>query len=125
MVARREAINEDALRELGARGVVKLGSDGLQVVLGPIADQIAGDIRTRLGVMRRNPVVAPASAADIPVVPPSAAIDPAIVAQILNALGGAGNIKRIEGALGRVLISVLEATAVNETVSTIWFNFGV
>ena len=118
VVARREAINEDALRKLGARGVVKLGSDGVQVVLGPIADQIAGDIRTRLGVMRRNPVVAPAPApaADIPVVPASAAINPAIVAQILNALGGAGNVKRIEGALGRVLISVLESTAVNETV---------
>ena len=115
VVARRESINEDALRKLGARGVVKLGNDGLQVVLGPIADQVAGDIRTRLGVMRRSPVAAPTSPAAIPVSETGAAIDPAKVAQILNALGGSANIKRIEGAAGRVLISVLEATVVNES----------
>ncbi len=115
VVAHREAINEDALRKLGARGVVKLGNDGLQVVLGPIADQVAGDIRTRLGAMRRSPVAATTSPAAIRVSEVGAVIDPAKVAQILNALGGAANIKRIEGAAGRVLISVLEADAVNES----------
>ena len=116
VVAHRDTINEDALRKLGARGLVKLGSDGLQVVLGPIADQVAGDIRTRLGVMRRSPAGATTAPAAIPVPEAGAAIDPAKVAQILNALGGAVNIKRIEGAAGRVLISVFEATAVNESV---------
>ena len=115
VVAHRDAINEDALRKLGARGVVKLGSDGLQVVLGPIADQVAGDIRTRLGVMRRRPVAVTTSPAAMPVSEVGAAIDPATVAQILNALGGAANIKRMEGAAGRVLISVLDATAVDES----------
>ena len=112
VVAHREAINEDALRKLGARGVVKLGDDGLQVVLGPIADQVAGDIRKRLGVVRRNPVAAPAA---VPVAEVGAAIDPVEVAQILDALGGAGNIKRIECAAGRVLVLVVKANAVNES----------
>lgn len=115
VVAHREAINADALRKLGARGLVKLGNDGLQVVLGPIADQVAGDIRTRLGVMRRSSVAATTSPAAISVSEVGAVIDPAKVAQILNALGGAANIKRIEGAAGRVLISVLETDAVNES----------
>ena len=118
VVAHRETINEDALRRLGARGVVKLGNDGLQVVLGPIADQVAGDIRARLGVMRRNPAPAPApSSSSFPASPASqagAGIDPTLVTQILDALGGAANIKRIEGAAGRVLISVLDAADVNE-----------
>ena len=114
VVAHRDAINEDALRKLGARGVVKLGSDGLQVVLGPIADQVAGDIRKRLGAMRRNPVASPDAVA-IPVAEVGAAIDPAKVVQILDALGGAGNIKRIECVAGRVLVSVVEANAVNES----------
>ncbi len=116
VVAHRDAINEDALRKLGARGVVKMGNDGLQVVLGPIADQVAGDIRKRLGAVRRNPVTASVSAAvAIPVAEVGAAIDPAKVAQILDALGSAGNIKRIEGAAGRVLVTVMEANAVNES----------
>ncbi len=39
------AIDEPALRALGARGIVRPGGDSVQVVLGPIADQVAGEIR--------------------------------------------------------------------------------
>jgi PTS system N-acetylglucosamine-specific IIC component len=39
------AIDEPALRALGARGIVHPGGNALQVVLGPIADQVAGEIR--------------------------------------------------------------------------------
>ena len=116
VVVRREAINEDALRKLGARGVVKLGDDGLQVVLGPIADQVAGDIRKRLGaIMRLNPAPTPASvAAAATATPAGATIDPALVVQMMHALGGGTNITRIEAASGRVLVSVRDAAAVNE-----------
>jgi N-acetylglucosamine PTS system EIICBA or EIICB component len=40
------AVDEPALRALGARGIVRLGGNALQVVLGPIADQVAGEIRS-------------------------------------------------------------------------------
>src|SRR3990170_1363134 len=39
------AIDEPRLKTLGARGMVRPGGDALQVVLGPIADQVAGEIR--------------------------------------------------------------------------------
>src|SRR4051794_32622745 len=39
------AIDEPALRALGARGIVRPGGDSVQVVVGPIADQLAGEIR--------------------------------------------------------------------------------
>src|SRR6202790_3315482 len=39
------AIDEAALRHLGSRGLLRSGATGLQVVLGPIADQVAGEIR--------------------------------------------------------------------------------
>lgn len=39
------AINEPALRALGARGIVRPGGDSVQVVVGPIADQVAGEMR--------------------------------------------------------------------------------
>lgn len=119
VVAHREAINEDALRRLGARGVVKLGTDGLQVVLGPIADQIAGDIRARLGAMRRDPASALAPTSALPVADAGpqvgANVDHTLATQLLAALGGAPNIKLVEVTEGRVLISVLDAAAVNES----------
>jgi len=38
-------IDEPRLKQLGARGIVRPGGDAVQVVLGPIADQVAGEIR--------------------------------------------------------------------------------
>jgi N-acetylglucosamine PTS system EIICBA or EIICB component len=40
------AIDEPALRALGARGIVRPGGQALQVVLGPIADQVASEVRS-------------------------------------------------------------------------------
>jgi len=42
-------VDEAALRSLGAKGFVKPSPDTLQVVLGPQADQVAGEIRASLG----------------------------------------------------------------------------
>lgn len=114
VLVHRENVNEEALRRLGARGVVKLGTDALQVVLGPIADQVAGNMRSRLGVMRRTAAPAPPSPRANGLSPAGTPSDPALLAQILSALGGAANIKRVEGVAGRVLISVFDADTVDE-----------
>ncbi|HEY0434990.1 MAG TPA: N-acetylglucosamine-specific PTS transporter subunit IIBC, partial [Phenylobacterium sp.] len=45
VLADATAVNEPALRALGARGLVRPSQATLQVVLGPIADQVAGEIR--------------------------------------------------------------------------------
>lgn len=42
------AIDEALLKALGARGVLRPGGDALQVVLGPIADLVASEIRSAL-----------------------------------------------------------------------------
>jgi N-acetylglucosamine PTS system EIICBA or EIICB component len=44
-LAAPDAINEPALRALGARGIVRPGGDSVQVVLGPVADQVLDEIR--------------------------------------------------------------------------------
>ena len=44
---RSPRIDERALKQLGARGVIRR-THGVQVVLGPIADQVASEIRARL-----------------------------------------------------------------------------
>ena len=41
----RSVANERVLRALGASGVVKLGENNLQVVLGPQAEIIAGEMK--------------------------------------------------------------------------------
>src|SRR6185437_6287362 len=45
VIARQDAVNTDALKALGARGVVRPSATALQVVIGANADQIAGEIR--------------------------------------------------------------------------------
>jgi PTS system N-acetylglucosamine-specific IIC component len=47
-VADPNAIDEPRLRQLGAKGIVRPGGDAVQVVLGPVADQVAGEIRASL-----------------------------------------------------------------------------
>ena len=85
----RASVDEAALRQLGARGVLWVSDLGLQVVLGPIADQVAGEIRN----------VAP----DIEA--PSAAL--------LAALGGSANVSAFEHRGARLRISVRDPVAID------------
>jgi PTS system N-acetylglucosamine-specific IIC component len=94
-LADRERIDAAALRRLGSRGTVNLGTHGLQVVVGPMADQIAGDIRARLSATSRP-------------------VQSASATQIIAALGGAGNVARIETASGRVLVTVKDPARIDE-----------
>jgi PTS system N-acetylglucosamine-specific IIC component len=66
----------------------------LQVVIGPVADQLAGDIRRHL----RAPTPQSADAA-----------------ALLAALGGAGNIRDVAAASTRLLFAIKDDAAVNET----------
>ncbi|MGA3158593.1 MAG: N-acetylglucosamine-specific PTS transporter subunit IIBC [Steroidobacteraceae bacterium] len=95
VVANSEAIDTAALKQLGAMGVLRSSTTELQVVLGPQADQIAGEIREAL---RAAPIVsAPAHDA----------------AALLSALGGAGNVVGLVAAPGRILVTVAEDERIN------------
>ena len=48
------AVDEPALRALGARGIVRPGVNALQVVLGPIADQVAEELRAAASTTRNG-----------------------------------------------------------------------
>jgi PTS system N-acetylglucosamine-specific IIC component len=48
VLADQAAIDEPRLRALGARGILRLGEHDMQIVLGPIADAVAEEIRARL-----------------------------------------------------------------------------
>jgi N-acetylglucosamine PTS system EIICBA or EIICB component len=88
----RERVDEKALRQLGARGTVKVGDSGLQVVVGPIADQVASDIRARLAAPRGEALAA---------------------SHVVEALGGARNIAAVAAAPGRVLVTVTDSAKID------------
>jgi PTS system N-acetylglucosamine-specific IIC component len=98
MLIDNRAIDEPALARLGSRGLLRSSHTGLQVVLGPIADQVAGEIREamRMGVAPLLAVQIPASSA------------------LLSALGGRRNVGGVECHAGRVLVRVADAKIVDE-----------
>ncbi len=83
------AIDEAELTALGARGVVRPGGKAVQVVLGPAADLIAGEIRDALRL---------ATSADEP---------------LMAALGGAANIAGHARRAGRLCVTVRQAGGVD------------
>jgi PTS system N-acetylglucosamine-specific IIC component len=94
-------IDEAALRRLGAAGMVRLSANDVQVVLGPVADQVAGEIRAEIS--------AGVPAHHTPQ-PPSATLGRKPSAALLAALGGAANLKSCELAGGRILVGLVDAT---------------
>jgi len=90
------AIDEAMLKRLGARGILRSSEQGLQVVLGPIADQVAGEIRAAL---RSGP-------------PPQAAVD---APGLLAAVGGRDNVLDLATFANRLLIRMAHPERVDES----------
>jgi len=100
IVADGAAVNEAALKRLGARGIVRPAPGSVQVVLGPIADQVAGEIR---GALR---FASGASAAALPSGHDAKAL--------LDSLGGRTNVRELAVAPGRLLLQLVRLEAVND-----------
>lgn len=108
-VADQSRVSPEALRQLGASGTVQLSTQALQVVLGPIADQVAGQIRAQLRL--------PTPTTALPIAVSQAALTitapyPQLTA-ILAALGGTANLREVQPVSGRVLVRVQRAEAVD------------
>jgi N-acetylglucosamine PTS system EIICBA or EIICB component len=94
-----QTVDEATLKRLGARGILRASAQGLQVVLGPIADQVAGEIRAAL---RSAP----------PAITPARAEHDATA--LLAALGGRTNVMDLETAAGRLLIRTARPESIDE-----------
>lgn len=110
IVADQGAVSEPALKALGARGIVRPSDKALQVVLGPIADGVAGEIRAALS---HGAPVAAAPAAAGKVVTPSIEDDRKAEA-LAVALGGAGNLREVGTCSSRLRVVVRDKQAVDE-----------
>ena len=102
-------VNEPALRTLGARGIVRPARNALQVVIGPQAEIVAGEIRdamasgeyAALGPAVESPTV---SVENAPISPDQASAEDTAVAQrLVHALGGSSNVE----AAGHVAVTRL------------------
>ena len=116
VLADNSAVDEAMLKRLGARGIIRSSAQGLQVVLGPIADQVAGEIRDVLRSGQGSPAAAPVPAASpaLSGAPVPAGTTPRDAAALLAALGGRGTVMDRSFAAGRLLVRTARPDSIDE-----------
>lgn len=112
-IADQARVNEAALKSLGARGFVRPSQQTLQVVVGPIADQLAASIRAGLRFT--------AGGATVPLAPSvtdskTTDASPVPVSQLLQSLGGFANIRDMRAAATRLCFTLKDDAAVSSDV---------
>ncbi|MCG6657406.1 PTS transporter subunit EIIC [Halomonas campisalis] len=111
-----EVIDEAALKALGSRGILRLQGGGLQVILGPIADGVADEIRA---AMAAEGTVPAAASAKVPASEssgePAEALDPQARQAWHRALGGAANLRSATAvAATRLRLELADTEALDE-----------
>ena len=109
IVADQQAIDDDALTALGARGIIRPSEKAAQVVLGPIADLVAEEIRGALAWSG-----AAAAATLTPVIAGSADAS-GLPAEVVGALGGDANVRTVHALHGRFRVELADAGRVDES----------
>ncbi|HSI19316.1 MAG TPA: N-acetylglucosamine-specific PTS transporter subunit IIBC [Sphingomonas sp.] len=103
VVADQDKVSEARLKALGARGFIRPTAQGLQVVLGPIADAVAMEMRAAAG---------PLAVATVRTAPAVVAV--ADAGPWLAALGGRGNVSAAGAASSRLWLDLVEPAQVDE-----------
>lgn len=100
----QDKVSEARLKKLGARGFIRPSAQGLQVVLGPIADSVAMEMRAAAG---------PLSAA-VPVAESRPTVTAADPTPWLAALGGRDNISASGAASSRLWVDLSDPARADE-----------
>ncbi len=121
-VRSHEIVDPAALKRLGAIAVMRTSADGLQVIVGPTAELLAGEMRETLASLPSGQKISASGAkAQVPELavspapppPATAALNKSILEKLLAALGGAANVRAVEPADSRLRIAVADAGDVN------------
>lgn len=114
-VGDQAAVDPAALKRLGAAGMVRPGPDALQVVVGPVADQLASEIRA---VLRDGGIAGAAGGAGTAGASSGAPAPQAVAGttasapcevdavRLLAALGGRTNVRSVQALAGRLRVGV-------------------
>ena len=108
VVADPGRVDEERLKAHGAHGVVRPSRNAVQVVLGPVADRVAVEIRE---LVAGSAAIRPESAMDIAGAELVCEEDRQL---LTRAFGGEHNIRRMESRGGRLRIEVEDRRAVDE-----------
>jgi PTS system N-acetylglucosamine-specific IIC component len=104
VIADPTKVSDAQLRALGARGMIRPTPDTLQVVLGPIADQVLGEIRDELAKTLSQPHPLRSSSTDKR--PALIAPESHHIADLAAALGGKTNIYSARGVSSRLCLTL-------------------
>jgi PTS system N-acetylglucosamine-specific IIC component len=105
VIADQSAVDEQRLRALGAVGIIRPSPEGLQVVVGPIADAVAMEMRAAAGALGSTKPTAEA--------PPKRNSD-ADAGPWLDALGGRDNVIEAGSATSRLWLRLADASRLDE-----------
>ncbi|WP_294280485.1 N-acetylglucosamine-specific PTS transporter subunit IIBC [uncultured Sphingomonas sp.] len=118
VVADPAKVDEPALKRLGARGILRPSPSGVQVVLGPVADTVAMEMRAAIesGPIPATRQAVPASDAPVTVasVTPSGSGTAALPDAVVKALGGTANIAAASHHAGRWRVVLVDPTRAGE-----------
>jgi len=122
-VADQAAVDAAGLKRLGAVGLVRPGGYALQVVVGPVADALAGEVRAALRAAGAAPATGAAGATGGSAVSEASA-SPVVAAahgapdatRLLAALGGRANVRSVEALAGRLRVSVSDTGRIDAAV---------
>ena len=106
VVVDQAPVDEARLKALGARGVLRPSAHGLQVVVGPIADSVAVEMRAAAGSLTAPAPVAVAASA------PTAEVD---AGAWLEALGGRANVIEAGAASSRLWLQLRDPAKLDRT----------
>jgi PTS system N-acetylglucosamine-specific IIC component len=117
-VASQPAVDAQALKRLGARGLVRPSPEALQVVVGTMADQLAGEIREALRAMPNGTGQGTGRAAPEGTGPAEVVGEGAVgwtgdAGVLLTALGGRDNVRTVDTAASRLRIAVADAARID------------
>jgi N-acetylglucosamine PTS system EIICBA or EIICB component len=119
-VKSQSLVDAEALRQLGARGMVRPAPQALQVVVGTTADQLAGEIRAALpgaeaafvrgaSAAQMEPTAMPALARRTVTAQAAGDTWRGDAAALLVALGGRDNVRTLAAAAGRLRVEIRDA----------------
>ncbi|WP_230769359.1 N-acetylglucosamine-specific PTS transporter subunit IIBC [Sphingomonas sp. Leaf4] len=99
LVVDQAMVDEATLKALGAMGVLRPSARAVQVIVGPVADQVAEEIREAGNAIGTAPVTVAAVA-------PAAEPPVTLAADVLAALGGAAAVAKATMLAGRIRVEL-------------------
>jgi len=131
IVRTQDTVDIETLKRLGARGVVRPSATALQVVVGPVADQLAGEIRDVLKLLPHESVqaqpdkpLAQQTRSEAALVPSGGSdeaeasaetksLERAVAQKLFAALGGRSNVRSVDLASSRLRVGVKSTAKVD------------